>query len=171
MDNASRESLEDFIKRRMAEIDEDVRKYGAMISSLEAERRKLELALTAAMSLGPPAQIEPGLGTKDRIADIRRSRPVASEKTIKEAVLEVLREHRRGMTALEILPAINARLGVDYPRTSLSPQLSRLKNERKLERNGVIWSLPQPKRALDLGGLDDTPESEPTPMKEGPAFE
>jgi len=45
------------------------------------------------------------------------------------------------MTALEILAAINLKFGTDYPRTSLSPQLSRLKADGRIEREGIVWRL------------------------------
>ena len=45
------------------------------------------------------------------------------------------------MTASDILAAINKRLGVNYSRTSLSPQLSRLKQEGSLDLDGNAWSM------------------------------
>ncbi|APO49870.1 hypothetical protein LUI11_15990 [Bradyrhizobium diazoefficiens] len=61
--------------------------------------------------------------------------------TIMEAVLEVLNHKPNGMTALEILDEINAKyFGGTIVRTSLSPQLSRLKNrDGKLELRGDRW--------------------------------
>ncbi|KGJ65713.1 hypothetical protein BJA5080_08307 [Bradyrhizobium diazoefficiens SEMIA 5080] len=58
-----------------------------------------------------------------------------------EAVLEVLNHKPNGMTALEILDEINAKyFGGTIVRTSLSPQLSRLKNrDGKLELRGDRW--------------------------------
>jgi chromosome segregation ATPase len=63
--------------------------------------------------------------------------------TIKQAVLEVLKDHREGMTALEILAAINTRyFGGRIVRSSLSPQLSRLKdNDSKIDLRGNKWFL------------------------------
>lgn len=65
-------------------------------------------------------------------------------------MIDILNEAGRGLTALQILPLVNQRLGVEYPRTSLSPQLSRLKADGLLMREGVLWSLakaPQTKEA------------------------
>ena len=48
------------------------------------------------------------------------------------------------MTAQEILAQINSRFFFEsaVPRTSLSPQLSRLNNEdRKIKLEGSLWSL------------------------------
>jgi chromosome segregation ATPase len=66
-----------------------------------------------------------------------------SQLTIKQAVVEVLKDHREGMTALEILAEINTRyFGGRLLRTSLSPQLSRLKNDDgKIELRGNNWFL------------------------------
>ncbi len=66
-----------------------------------------------------------------------------SQLTIKQAVLEVLKDHREGMTALEILATINTRyFGGRIVRSSLSPQLSRLKdNDAKIDLRGNKWFL------------------------------
>jgi len=67
----------------------------------------------------------------------------ASKPTIKQAVLEALKHKPEGMTALEILSEINTRyFGGEILRTSLSPQLSRLKdNDRKIILRGNRWHL------------------------------
>jgi hypothetical protein len=63
--------------------------------------------------------------------------------TIKEAVLDVLKRKPEGMTALEILAEINKRyFDGSIVRTSLSPQLSRLKdNDGKITLRGNRWFL------------------------------
>lgn len=64
--------------------------------------------------------------------------------TIKEAIVEVLREAEGGMTSTEILVAINQRFFTEegVVRTSMSPQLSRLKNEdHKIKRKGDRYFL------------------------------
>jgi len=64
-----------------------------------------------------------------------------SQITIMQAVLNVLSDRPDGMTALEILSEINTRyFGGQMKRTSLSPQLSRLKDrDRKIELRGNRW--------------------------------
>jgi hypothetical protein len=66
-----------------------------------------------------------------------------SSLTIKQAVLEVLKDRPEGMTALEILAEINRRFFVgSIMRTSLSPQLSRLKDrDEKIDLKGNRWFL------------------------------
>ena len=63
--------------------------------------------------------------------------------TIKQAVLRVLRDHDGPMTSQQILDEINARFfGGSIERTSLSLQLSRLKNhDLKISLEGEHWRL------------------------------
>jgi hypothetical protein len=61
--------------------------------------------------------------------------------TIKQGVLRVLESAPDGLTALGILERLKLDLEMDYERTSLSPQLSRLKRDGKIKLDGGIWSL------------------------------
>ncbi|WP_187147997.1 hypothetical protein [Nitrobacter winogradskyi] len=63
--------------------------------------------------------------------------------TIMEAVVEVLKDRPEGLTALEILAEINTRyFGDRIIRSSLSPQLSRLKDrDHKIGLRGKKWFL------------------------------
>jgi hypothetical protein len=67
----------------------------------------------------------------------------SEQPTIMQAVLDVLKHRPEGMTALEILAEINSRyFDGKYVRTSLSPQLSRLKDrDRKITLRGNRWFL------------------------------
>jgi len=80
-----------------------------------------------------------------------------SQLTIKQAVLEVLKDHPDGMTAWDILREINTRyFGGRILRTSLSPQLSRLKDrDEKIELKGNKWFLlpPQPSLFVERRGF------------------
>lgn len=69
--------------------------------------------------------------------------------TLKEMILLVLRTRHRGADALTILDEINARWNIGLERTSLSPQLSRLKSDGKLHLIGKVWSLAQQDEAPD----------------------
>lgn len=66
--------------------------------------------------------------------------------TIKELILKALKEHfDEGATAIQLLDLFSSAWGRDdIARTSLSPQLSRLKQEGKLTRDGQTWRLWQP---------------------------
>lgn len=91
------------------------------IEAIKEELRKIDLALKTLES-----------------EDAKSASP-----TIMQAVIEVLRSKPEGMTALEILAEINRRyFGGRIVRTSLSPQLSRLKDrDRKITLRGNRWYL------------------------------
>lgn len=61
--------------------------------------------------------------------------------TIKQGVLRVLESAPNGLSALGILERLRVDLEMNYERTSLSPQLSRLKAEGKIKLDGNVWSL------------------------------
>ena len=158
------ETLSDFLVRKAREIDVETAGLYDRIEALENERALIDKAAAAAgVTLGHASGSKDAGGEGeqpheeevrafDATASAMRSAKRAPEVTIKEAVIAILADAGHGMTALEILPAVNARLGIDYPRTSLSPQLSRLKNDGKIERNGHEWSLaPETNKAPDAG--------------------
>ena len=62
-------------------------------------------------------------------------------RTMKEATVDTLRKFPDGLPATEILPVVNKLLGTDYPRSSLSPQLSRLKREGVIYDIKGLWKL------------------------------
>ncbi|MEQ1956142.1 hypothetical protein [Mesorhizobium sp. CN2-181] len=82
------------------------------------------------------------------LPDIKATR----KGTIKDYVVQVLSDHPGGLVALDILAKMNERFGTEFERTSLSPQLTRLKNDEIIDRRGMVWHL------LDTGkdeGPDD----------------
>jgi hypothetical protein len=119
------EALQDFIARRLSEIDE-------ACAALDDERSRL---LKAASAAGISLQ------TTQPLARDRRRNQKAASGTIKKAVLDVLLRAGRPMQTQEILKEINALLATDYPRSSLSPQLSRLKADGKINHNGEAWEI------------------------------
>lgn len=67
--------------------------------------------------------------------------------TIKQLVLKALEEQfPSGATAQQLLELFASAWGrEEVVRTSLSPQLSRLKAEHKIDRNGTLWFLRKPR--------------------------
>jgi hypothetical protein len=127
-------TLLDFIQTRRLELDKleaplqerlvDIQRD---LATIKAERDQLDTAENAIQSLDDQKQ-----------PVTRRSIP---EMTIKAAVVKVLRTEPLGLPAVEILRRINAELKTDYARTSLSPQLSRLKQDGKIALMGENWRL------------------------------
>lgn len=105
------------------------------LASIEEEIAQIERAAEAAnISLIVPDD-EHGFTEKSVRSRIRLP------KTIKDAAIEALDEKKLGMTANDILKVVNEKLGTDYPRSSLSPQLSRLKSEGIVYREDDRWVL------------------------------
>lgn len=112
------------------ELDVEQAKLDARRKAIRAERDQIAAARLA-ISSKPKSPEVAGIGTS---AD-------GVKMTIKEMVVEVLGVLPRGADALEILRLINERFNAGLARTSLSPQLSRLKQEGLLDRQGMTWFL------------------------------
>jgi hypothetical protein len=65
-------------------------------------------------------------------------------KTTQEMVLEILKEVPDGMSALELLSEVNRRWELGLIRTSLSPQISRLRAKGLLQYDSGKWKLSAP---------------------------
>jgi chromosome segregation ATPase len=132
---AIREEFDPLLERRKAlkaELDEVTSK----LLLLKKELDEIERAEQAIAGAEPPQKVE---------------------LTIKQAVMKVLENEKRGMTAQQILAAINERyFDGKVVRSSLSPQLSRLNHaDHKIRFNGVNWSL----RSKDEEGPADAEPS------------
>ncbi|HEV2815836.1 MAG TPA: hypothetical protein VGW40_01235 [Allosphingosinicella sp.] len=143
-----------------ASIEERIAVLRAELVPLERELFEVRLA-KAALERGFPSREQPQLaflkgarpsGPASHV-DVWRQRIVSSAAiaprspyarlTIKELVRKALSEHfTHGATANQLLELFaNAWGRTDVVRTSLSPQLSRLRQERVLFREGQVWRL------------------------------
>ena len=127
------ETLAAFIARRNQELSEEELPLKQRLDAIRAERDQLR---RAALAAGIEAQ--PGSGQE---APRRGRRP--QEGTIKTAVVAILKEVGGPMTALELLEQVNQRQGTTLMRSSLSPQLSRLKDEGAIKLTDKLWHLPE----------------------------
>ena len=66
---------------------------------------------------------------------------IGKMQTMKNCILAILANHPRGLSALEIMPILNRELGSNYERSSISPQLSRLKGDMLIDLKAGIWTL------------------------------
>ncbi len=84
----------------------------------------------------------------------------SSRPTIKEAVVQLLEEvSPMGLTALEILERLNRRWWRgELKRTSLSPQITRLKNDGKVVSERGTWKVAKKTapEAVKPSGADDS---------------
>lgn len=155
------ETLEEFIVRRRLELDSETARLQEQLRAIDAELQrinKVAVLLSEEPFVPPPVPAFRVIHNPQRTRSAKR----VSEATIKEMVLEILIENQgRGMTALDILACINERVDVDYPRTSLSPQLSRLKADGKLHREGFLWALGGGPDFTTIEALDFTESPNP----------
>lgn len=103
------------------------------LSELQAELTRVKMAIIAVNRTAPSenANVRP-VGGLDY-------NPL-NTKSIKEMILEVLDSAPRGLKALGILECINEGYSIKLERTSLSPQLSRLKRDGKIHKTGLYWA-------------------------------
>jgi hypothetical protein len=111
-------TLRDFLAAREAEIRDQQK-------ALKAELRDLQIAKAA--------------------LEGNQSVPAASALalTIKEMARAVLAGQPNGLNSSGILDGIKKQFARDIERTSLSPQLSRLKEDGELTLSGEIWYTTQ----------------------------
>jgi hypothetical protein len=109
-------TLRDFIARRKGEIRDQLK-------ALKAELKELQVA-------------ENALGGQEAAAP---AAPSSSAPTIKDMALAVLSNAPDGFNSAEILAAIKEEFSREIERTSLSPQLSRLKDAGTIVLNGDRW--------------------------------
>jgi hypothetical protein len=127
--------LKDFIAKRRPVVVDSLTTKRREHQALTAEIEKLEGELAQLDTAGYALGLVNGL-PRPSLGITRRVTPTV---TIKEAVMSVLQSYPNGLPALQILEEINKRNSTNYRRTSLSPQLSRLKQEGKLTQQGINW--------------------------------
>lgn len=123
----------DTIKTRLEDLRAEVR-------PLEAELEQVLRGIKAMAGLFPPTGV---IASRNAVAHRQRmANPDAKELTIKQMVIATLREHLpNGATANEMLDAFLRNWGRKEMRTSLSPQLTRLKRDGKIDLHGKVWTL------------------------------
>lgn len=137
------ETLGEFIWKRLQDLTVREAEARALLDEIHKEREQLR---RAALAAGIETDTAPKQATAPK--SYEEARPSATIRKapsipLKQAALIVLEESGKPMHATDILAAINKKLDSDVPRTSLSPQLSRLKDDNLLELEGRIWRLTE----------------------------
>lgn len=135
-------TLREFIANRRSEIKSEMDKLKAEIRELDLAEQALEPKRHTTIIFGGGA----GKSWK---------RP-----TIIGMVKDVLLKFPDGADAQAIINAVKEKFGVDVPRSSMSPQLSRLKADGVLEMENNIWRLADSKGQKAEGS--DAQTSEPS---------
>lgn len=122
------ESKRNEVRKAMLPLETSTANLRAELSAQDAKLRSLAKELS---------DIEKALQA------LGKRQKTENEISIKQAILLVLADAPNGLTAAEILVAINDRyFGGTVVRTSMSPQLARLKNEdHKIRQRGDKYFL------------------------------
>jgi predicted Zn-ribbon and HTH transcriptional regulator len=139
-----KESLAQFVKRSLADLTVREVSLRTELSKVSAQIEQLKRAASIADEVVAP--------TQSSVLPLVSRRPRRLKgMTLKEAIVEILNQRGHGLTAAEILMELNSRHKTDFARESLSPQISRLRQEGHLELTDRIWHLKdQPIRTAPL---------------------
>jgi hypothetical protein len=132
--------LRDFLRTRRRQILDAMAPLRAQIVDIQAKIQELQRQL---------AEVDKAASAIGMVNGLQKDRSPAKDNqtlTIKEAALKVLADYPNGLTAIEILKEINDRFGMNIVRSSLSPQLSRLKQDDRISQSGMVWSLLPPRQ-------------------------
>jgi len=122
--------LKDFLRRRRDLLEARLEQQRLQSAEIQKEIIKIEAELRQIRTVERTIGKVNGLEREPHV-----QRRQVAKLTIKDAVLATLRDYPAGLTALQILAEINTRFEMNVVRTSLSPQLSRLKRDGKLAAN------------------------------------
>lgn len=123
-------TLREFIASRQSDIADQM-------AALKRESRELKIALAALGGDNPKPNVSAG----------------SRRPTIKQMIVAVLGEFG-GATSESIIGLVKENHDVDVPRSSMSPQLSRLKNDGVVEFDGQLWRLASESQPPDGNGAD-----------------
>ena len=113
-------TLRDFIASRETDIKAQMKALRKELGELKAAKSALEARTTP---FGPDGQVQGTMTIKDMIRDVLKSAP-------------------QGQTSTEIQTKIAEHFNRQIERTSLSPQLSRMKDDGEVTLIDNMWFLP-----------------------------
>lgn len=137
--------LRDMLIERQAELEEQISKLRAQLVPLEEELDETKLARNAVEAR---VVLLPANGNASSARSVNYFSQLPSgwpfrNWTMKQMVRKALEDdYPEGATARQLLDLFHKEWGrTDIIRSSLSPQLSRLKAEGEIWRKGLIWRL------------------------------
>lgn len=155
------------LRNRQTELLKELEVIRASMKPVEDELHQVETGIRAMEgAVLKPTGHEASLKAVAHYA--RVANPEAKRLTMKQLILQALGEHlTHGATANELLDFFATHWGrTEIMRTSLSPQLSRLKEEGKIELRGKVWTLARnengaPEGAPEAGEAPTSPLEDP----------
>lgn len=136
------ETLRDFVNKRKKEILFQLKELRSELRDLKA----VETTLNPASALGESSKTN--------------ARGARSGPTLQDMILEVLKREKSGLTAIQILEKIEEKFEKQVPRSSLSPQLSRLRAKEVIALNAGLWEVIHRELELESDQTRDNVQSE-----------
>lgn len=140
------------LRKRADKLRSLIDETRAQLKAYQTELQQCDAGINAMLetSKSLPANGEEA-SRRSIIHHARIAHPDVQQLTMKELVLKALSERfKNGATVSELLTFFTLDWGRDeIARTSLSPQLSRLKEERRITLMGKVWLLAE--KAPELG--------------------
>lgn len=160
------QTVRDYLTLREAELLAQIVEIQSTIAPLERELvdvRKAKAAISG-VAATPSIVESQGLAASNASVEYHRQieRDIASSPyqrlSMKKLVIKALTEQfENGATANQLIEFFDKGWSRKVMRTSLSPQLSRLKDEGEIERHGQVWKRRQVDVNALFAGLDDLP--------------
>lgn len=128
------------MKARREEVGGLIDRYTRKLEPLQLEAKQLDAGIRAMEGVIPVKGMQ---STRKAIAHhAKLANPDIQALSLKQLIVKALSEHLRdGATANEMLDFFAMHWGREIMRTSLSPQLSRLKENGIVELRGKVWHL------------------------------
>ncbi|QNE31859.1 hypothetical protein F1C10_07880 [Sphingomonas sp. NBWT7] len=163
------------LRQRRADLSGRLEAVRTTMRGIEKELRQIEAGI-AAMTSDPIAASGNDASERSAAYHARLAHPDAQHMTMKQMIVRALAERfANGATANELLVHFRQEWGrLDIARTSLSPQLSRLKEAERIRLEGRVWKLNEADFDALMGDelpLDEIGEApaKPTDRDEGAA--
>lgn len=128
------DNLSDFLARRRLVLKAELEATNRRLAEIEKEIIALDAAENAAKSV---------LESIDDLSESSSLSRGSKERTIIDGVLDILKRHKNGLIALDILRELNMERAHPLERSSLSPQLSRMKARGMVNLVGANWVLTE----------------------------
>ncbi len=154
------------VREELANMQRSLRnQLGRLTTEIESVKLELQDVDTALAAID-------GKIKSSNVAQVRTNNESSAPRTIKEMILEILALMPDGAEATELLSFIDERFGKKLERTSLSPQLSRLKKDGLISLSGKVWTIneegsDESEPFRNVGAVDGSRELDSYPQPDG----
>lgn len=148
METGGKETLYAYLERRERELTHQLTTLRAQVEARETELAHVKSAKRQIGNFGSTDKARLGVPTPSEVDEQVSVSPIPMPSqyqtaSIKDLVLRALYEHfREGATPAQLREFFRDAYGRSVDRGSLSPQLTRLREDEVVERDGSVWKLP-----------------------------